>query len=208
MNMSLRNASARRGECAVSFGAFTLLMLLLLPAPASAQGLFDFLFGGRTSSRDERSIVAYAPDLDSQMREAPRLRQRAAPLRPAHQVKRIKLKPLPKLVFTEKPGREPPPPLGEGALAPFLNDPTLRAGDVVVTKQGLLVYRGSEGSRHRNSDFVSLGKARTLPQAERNFLTSIELANKVAPLQIASDDMPARDELGEQASNDPPRQMR
>jgi hypothetical protein len=34
-----------------------------------------------------------------------------------------------------------------GAIAHFVEDPTLRPGDVVVTPRGFLVYRGSKGQR-------------------------------------------------------------
>ena len=43
----------------------------------------------------------------------------------------------------------PPPPRATG----ILDDPTLRRGDVVVTSDGLMVYRGSRRFPHSFSDF-------------------------------------------------------
>ena len=48
---------------------------------------------------------------------------------------------------------------GEGPLGPFLNDPTLRAGDVVVTTKGFMMFRGEESQSHRETDFVSIANA-------------------------------------------------
>ncbi len=39
----------------------------------------------------------------------------------------------------------------------FLGDPTLRRGDIVVTRQGVLVYQGRDADSLRRSDFASLG---------------------------------------------------
>lgn len=39
----------------------------------------------------------------------------------------------------------------------FLGDPTLRRGDIVVTRQGVLVYQGRDSDALRRSDFASLG---------------------------------------------------
>ena len=39
----------------------------------------------------------------------------------------------------------------------FLKDPTLRRGDIVVTRQGVLVYNGRHSDASRRSDFASLG---------------------------------------------------
>lgn len=39
----------------------------------------------------------------------------------------------------------------------FLADPTLRRGDIVVTRQGVLVYNGRDSDSLRRSDFASLG---------------------------------------------------
>jgi hypothetical protein len=69
---------------------------------------------------------------------------------------------------------------GKGPLGPFINDPTLRAGDVVVTTKGLMVYRGGGGPTHRESDFVSVSNASGLI-ANRQTLISLEKASRLTP---------------------------
>jgi hypothetical protein len=69
---------------------------------------------------------------------------------------------------------------GKGPLGPFINDPTLRAGDVVVTTKGLLVYRGEGGPSHRENDFVSVSNATGLV-ANKQTLISLERASRLTP---------------------------
>ncbi len=72
---------------------------------------------------------------------------------------------------------------GKGPLGPFVNDPTLRAGDVVVTTKGLMVYRGDGGSRsHNDRDFVSVASASSLiPNSNKQQLISLETASRLTP---------------------------
>jgi hypothetical protein len=70
---------------------------------------------------------------------------------------------------------------GKGPLGPFLNDPTLRAGDIVVTTQGLMVYRGAGGSSHRESEFVSVANAFRLTKGNKKTLISLETASRLTP---------------------------
>jgi hypothetical protein len=65
---------------------------------------------------------------------------------------------------------------GEGPLGPFLNDPTLRAGDVVVTTKGFMMFRGEESQSHRQTDFVSIAHASGLA-ANKKTLISLERAS-------------------------------
>jgi hypothetical protein len=160
-----RAASLAIGPCIIA-GA------LLATAPASAQGLFEFLFGGAQRGNYERSVVAYAPD--------PGLGHsfRFAPDRRLERKKRVKLSPsITKAVEVTSPKKEPPPVAGPGPLGPFVNDPTLRAGDVVVTTQGLMVYRGGGGARHTTRDFVGIARAGKLVGRNQD-LASIERANR------------------------------
>jgi len=64
----------------------------------------------------------------------------------------------------------PPSGASVGSVAHFAEDKTLRRGDVVVTSEGFLVYRGQGGAHSRN-DFEPLTKARddlaTLEKASR-----------------------------------------
>jgi hypothetical protein len=69
---------------------------------------------------------------------------------------------------------------GDGPLGPFLKDPTLRPGDVVVTTKGFMVFRGEEGQSHRESDFVTVANASGLV-AKRKTLISLEKASRLTP---------------------------
>ncbi len=54
-----------------------------------------------------------------------------------------------------------------------LNDPTLRAGDFIVTDKGVRVFRGG-GFPHKNSDFTSLARVRDIPRFQRGVLAAID----------------------------------
>lgn len=43
----------------------------------------------------------------------------------------------------------------------YLGDPTLRRGDIVVTNEGVLTYRGRDSDALRRADFVALGAGKT-----------------------------------------------
>lgn len=55
----------------------------------------------------------------------------------------------------------------------MLEDPTLRKGDLVMTKDGVRMFRGSATSPHSLNDFVSISQS-SLPRAERDELTAME----------------------------------
>ena len=57
----------------------------------------------------------------------------------------------------------------------YLYDTTLRAGDVVVTTQGLYVFRGGGGQEHRVGDFIPLALAAVKSQQ----LVAIDRANRM-----------------------------
>jgi hypothetical protein len=52
----------------------------------------------------------------------------------------------------------------------YLRDPTLRKGDIVVTRTGVAVFDGRGGNQHATADFVALGDTRRLPKAQRQTL--------------------------------------
>lgn len=54
-------------------------------------------------------------------------------------------------------------------LPDVLEDPTLRYNDMVVTRDGVLVFRGAEGSRHSTADFERLPDARVRALSLRTF---------------------------------------
>ena len=125
--------------------------VLMAAGAAQAQGFFEYLFGG------------FVPP------PAPQMRPFNSAPRPARPMAYVQPAPMPNAQrnpYTDgyamgqepssKPEKVPPPPVGQG---PFLFDPTLRAGDVVVTVQGLYVYRGPGGLEHKIGDFVPLARA-------------------------------------------------
>ena len=151
-------------------------LLMAAPAPAMAQNFFEQLFGGF-----QPQAAAYAPTSRGVSRTWPRREQR---LRAGEGQGYGRSRTEVSRAFEEsgKPEKVEPPPMGAGPLGPFLNDPTLRAGDVVVTSEGLMVYRGGGGSRHSPRDFASLAKA----GSKNSQLAAIERANRrgLSPLVV------------------------
>ena len=127
---------------------------------AQAQGLFEALFG--------RSFVQPAPVQvlpsgwpNGAARQKQGLRNSGARSDPVS----TSTKPAPYVAPEVMPG-----PLGQ-----FLKDPPLKRGDVVVTPQGLMVFRGPSGSAHRAKDFVSVSKSgRLLGTRARSELAKID----------------------------------
>ena len=62
----------------------------------------------------------------------------------------------------------------DGAEAAFLQDPTLRPGDVVVLTHGLRVFKGRRSAHHAASDFVQIEHARV---AHRRELMAMDRGN-------------------------------
>ena len=139
-------------------------LFMAAPAPAMAQNFFEALFGGF-----QPQAAAYAPTSRGVSRTWPRREQGLRPVDGQGYGRSTR-------AFEEsgKPEKVEPPPVGAGPLGPFLNDPTLRSGDVVVTTEGLMVYRGGGGSRHSPRDFASLAKA----GSKNSQLAAIERANR------------------------------
>lgn len=52
----------------------------------------------------------------------------------------------------------------------YLRDPTLRKGDIVVTRSGVVVFDGRRSSGHETSDFTALEDTRRLPKAQQQTL--------------------------------------
>lgn len=136
------------------------LGLALAAPPADAAGLFESLFG------PPRTV--YQPDRDPLLAPPPRAvtihsRRAKDKARPGDQ-------PRP----AQAQGR---PEVGPGPLGPFVNDPTLRAGDIVVTARKLMVFRGRVGQRHGDSEFVDARRAADLGAGARRDIEAIERAN-------------------------------
>ena len=151
-------------------------LLMAAPAPAMAQNFFEQLFGGF-----QPQAAAYAPTSRGVSRTWPRREQR---LRAGEGQGYGRSRTEVSRAFEEsgKPEKVEPPPMGAGPLGPFLNDPTLRSGDVVVTSEGLMVFRGRGGSRHSPRDFASLARA----GSKNSQLAAIERANRrgLSPLVV------------------------
>lgn len=60
----------------------------------------------------------------------------------------------------------------------YLRDPTLRKGDIVVTRSGVVVYDGRGGAEHRPADFTALGDTRRLPKAQQQTLQAAAAAGR------------------------------
>ena len=119
-------------------GAALALGVVMAPAAAKACNPFEFLFGGCRESVRPRPIETIPV-------EGPIAKpKRKASAGVAHVAKQVAIA----------------PPVGAkvGSVAHFAEDKTLRSGDVVVTPNGFLVYRGHSGARN-GDDFQPLAKA-------------------------------------------------
>lgn len=52
----------------------------------------------------------------------------------------------------------------------YLRDPTLRKGDIVVTRNGIVVFDGQKSSEHASSAFTALEDTKRLPKAQQQTL--------------------------------------
>ncbi len=57
-------------------------------------------------------------------------------------------------------------------------DPTLRAGDIVATAQGLKVFNGAAGARHKAASFVSLKRSALVSGDLRRSLRNLRVAKR------------------------------
>jgi hypothetical protein len=140
--------------------------LILAPAlagsgSASAQGLFEALFG-RGAFQPAPPARAPSPFALPGYEGQPRLQYRRPP---GYTPKRVTRAPASRIETSAKPAPYVAPPVMPGPLGRFLRDPTLRRGDVVATADGLMVFRGSAGSRHSEKDFVPLSRGGALVAA-------------------------------------------
>lgn len=66
----------------------------------------------------------------------------------------------------------------DGAIAAFLQDPTLRSGDILVTQAGIKIFHGPAGSNHSARDFKPLSQ---YSGANRATLVLLERASGLSP---------------------------
>ncbi|MDP2357205.1 MAG: hypothetical protein Q8M31_14240 [Beijerinckiaceae bacterium] len=136
---------------------------------ADAQGLFEALFG----RRDAHFAPALTIPYDSRRGVAADYPHKRSPVVRRSQLQRSE---------SSKPAPYQAPEVLPGPLGQFLKDPTLKRGDVVVTSEGVMVFRGSGGSRHHAKDFVSIQKAAQLmPRHTRAELAKVEVAARPSP---------------------------
>ena len=152
-------------------------LLMAAPAPALAQNFFEQLFGGGFQPQ----AAAYAPTSRGVSRTWPRREQRLRAVE-GQGYGRSRTVVSRAIEESGKPDKVEPPPVGAGHLGPFLNDPTLRSGDVVVTSEGLMVFRGRSSASHSPREFASLAKA----GSKTGQLAAIERANRrgLSPLVV------------------------
>ena len=134
-------ASARK--TALCIAAAIGLAASVAPAAAQECNPLTLLFGGCQQARVAPALPAYEP-----MNVAPHVQVHAKaslarakkPIAPArrHKVVASKLAEAQKSVV-HRPGADAP----VGSLARFAADPTLRAGDIVVTSEGFRVFRNN-----------------------------------------------------------------
>lgn len=169
--------------------AVVLAGLAVQSAPAEARNLFQILFGGHGPAA--RQASPYAEDLRIQ-----RASDRALYLRQVRREKRA-LAARKRLIALPASGNDRiaaratggnasrlrayvPPKTGAGPLGPFLYDPSLRRGDVVVTAKGLMVFVGRGGAQHRAGDFRTYAVARRSAGGPAARLNAIARANRKA----------------------------
>lgn len=61
-----------------------------------------------------------------------------------------------------------------------MDDPTLKAGDLVVTANGVMVFRGDKALPHSDREFKSALEDRKLPAATRRQIEALEMASGLA----------------------------
>lgn len=69
--------------------------------------------------------------------------------------------------------RQVPLSLKDGPAAAFLQDKTLRPGDIVVLQDGALVFTGSPDKPHSIKDFASIGRSDFIDRHTRTKLTAM-----------------------------------
>jgi hypothetical protein len=77
-------------------------------------------------------------------------------------------------------------PTGIARIDPFA-DPTLRPGDIVVTADGPVVFKGDRQPPHRTSDFVPADEHKGTPKSLRNRLSDMRIAPELGAATVLSD---------------------
>ena len=127
------------------------------PGAAHACNPIQFLFGGCRPEPTPQPQQSLENMIDRNQGQAVRAKRKPVAAGPARGAKQAAI--------------APPAGASVGSVAHFAEDKTLRRGDVVVTSEGFLVYRG-QSAAHSRDDFEPLTKARdelaNLEKASRN----------------------------------------
>jgi hypothetical protein len=136
---------------------------------AQAQGLFEFLFG----SGQPQPQPQYQPRPEPQQAyEPPRQYYGGAPRRALD----VTVRPRSSIRKTAR--KQAPSPPVNVAINPterpnwYLEDPTLRKGDIVVLPGRVLVFQGGRGPIDE-ADYVSLDESRYVSKAERQTIKAM-----------------------------------
>jgi hypothetical protein len=73
------------------------------------------------------------------------------------------------------------------ARVDILADPTLRPGDIVVTENGPVVFKGNRKAPHATSDFVPAEDDKRLSKGLRNTLSQMQIAPESGPANVRSE---------------------
>ena len=137
--------------------AAVLAAAVLAPGAALACNPIEFLFGGCRPQPSPQPQPSLEQMIDRNQGQAARAKRKPVAGGAVRGAKQAAI--------------APPPGASVGSVAHFAEDKTLPRGDVVVTPEGFLVYRG-QGATHSPADFEPLTKARdelaSLQKASRN----------------------------------------
>ena len=165
--------------------AFASMAGVTLAASGAHADFFDAIgriFGGEPSPAPQ--VQTYSPDATFEDRgsglEVVVRPRRAAPPR------QVVRKPAPKEVATASMDPVKNPDW-------YLDDPTLRRGDILVLKGEVLVFEGTGTGRHRREEFASLAESK-LPAADKQKLR--EMAGLQVPAVTAPPQQIARSKSG------------
>lgn len=137
--------------------------------PARAQGLFDFLRGFTQpvpAAPPPQPVELQPNSFDDQPRRRSSARPRPAPV----EVLQVKAP-----IQARHPGDMDNP------FPALLADSTLRPGDMVMFPDGLRVFTGRVGSRHKVSDFTPIARAgKALSRETRKLVSNLHPGENVA----------------------------
>ena len=154
----------------VGFLTVSLVLPLVIGAvPARAQGLFDFLRGLSQpvpAAPVPQPVDAQSNSFEDQPRRKGPTQSRPAPV----EVLQVKTP-----VEARHPGEMDNP------FPTLLADSTLRPGDMVMFPDGLRVFTGRVGSRHKVSDFTPLAQAgKAVSRETRKLVSQLHPGENVA----------------------------